>query len=225
MSLKILIVVLLILIAPSVRGLTMVQLESDVRGRSIAFDEKRIPDSVIRAFANDAQKLIAQLGKVIQKRTTIAVNNTAFEYGLPSDFYDVEVVVLQPATPSVPGAVNKNGLSLQYVPMKEFGRGNAPDNDKPSMYSIWDDTLHLNRRSASSEFDTVRVFYYADPRFLTGDTSTIDLPVHAEELLKEYIVAMCFDRLEMEPPNRERTVALIAELETRLYGRPRDEKK
>ena len=111
---------------------------------------------------------------------------------------------------------------IDYVPRRELGRVYDADFNRPAAYSIWNDSLWLNRASLTGN-DTLTLFYLAYPTTLADENAIIDLPTKFLPLLEDYIIRMCFARVNVSLPDV--VVNSILFLEAQLYGRPRDLKK
>ncbi len=209
-----------VIVAP--RAATVAEKMTEVKGGSLAFNDARLPDSVLLWFFNDAQTMIATVGRTNEAETTFVLADTALAYVLPSDFYVLEAVIINP-DPRAEGTTPAYPSALQVVPRRELGKGVVMSPKRPSQVSKWKDSLIFDRASESG-LDTVTVDYFAYPVQLATVTDTIDLPEAYLPLLKDYVMVKCYDRIELTGPARTETEARIKLLEQTLLGRPADEK-
>lgn len=213
-----LVILLLGLTAAADTGL---QLIDRVRERAIWIDVVRFPDDVLVDFINVRQITLATLGK-----TKESSNEYVFAIGLrvdtlPDDFFLIEAVERNPDPAQAVGGTNVHKI-IDYVPRRELGRVYDADFNRPAAYSIWNDSLWLNRASLTGN-DTLTLFYLAYPTTLADENAIIDLPTKFLPLLEDYIIRMCFARVNVSLPDV--VVNSILFLEAQLYGRPRDLKK
>ena len=191
------------------------QVAQSIYNRGVYFDEVRFDTLVLVDFINDAQALIAAIGRTNQAETTIVVSSPQ-TYALPSDFYQVQTVLLN----ADPAAVaDPRRTSLKYVPTEMFGRLFTVKTSRPTQYSIWADSLWVDVGSVTDE-DTVFVFYFARPTELSDTSSTVDLPQQHIPLLKEIVRQMCLERIEYPAgAPEEKAFAIVKMIETALLGR------
>lgn len=200
---------------------TGLQLIDRVRERAIWIDVQRFPDDVLVDFINVRQITLATLGRTKEKSFMydLAIGVRADE--LPADFFLIEAVERNPDPGQTVGGTNVHKI-IDYVPRRELGRVYDADLERPAAYSIWSDSLYLNRASDTG-FDTLVLFYLAYPTTLADENATIDLPVKFLPLLEDYIIRMCYDRVNVSLPDTLNNSILF--LENQLFGRPRDLKK
>jgi hypothetical protein len=201
---------------------TVAQEIKEVFGCSVALDSARFPDSVMIPFVNDAQTSIATMGRTKERQTTFVLTTGQFAYPLPSDFYVVEAVIINRDWAGKDEPDN-HAFALQIVPRRELGKSGMPPAMRPSQVSKWNDSLVFDK-DTKNDLDTITVDYFARPVILDAVTDTIDLPDVYLPLLKDYVLAKCYDRIQLQGPPRTDTEARIKMQEQTLLGRPADEK-
>jgi hypothetical protein len=199
---------------------TVADVSESIHNRGVYFDSVRFPDSVLRDFTNDAQTLIATIGKTKQAETTI-VCGAGYSYPLPGDYFLHWAAILN-ADPAKEYDASNPPHYLDYIPPEKYGHVAFIGSDRPASFTVWGDSLLLNIPSYS-ENDTVSFKYLAEPTALTTDSSTIDLPDAFIPLLKDAVQFMCVDRITY--PGRadaERVLQLTGFLNQAILGRPAD---
>lgn len=199
---------------------TVDDIQKSIRNRGVYFDATRFPDSVLRDFTNDAQTLIATIGKTKQAETTI-VCGSGYSYPLPADYFLFWALILN-ADPAQEYTASNPPHYLDYVPPERYGKVAFVGTDRPSAFTVWGDSLLLNIPSYR-ESDTVSFKYLALPLALTDDTSTVDLPGAYVPLLKDAVQFLCIDRITYPGrTNRESVLQLSQYLTEAILGRKGD---
>ncbi|RJX21807.1 MAG: hypothetical protein C4570_02035 [Ammonifex sp.] len=201
---------------------TLAEMKFDLKARGVYLDSKRFTDTVLNTFFNDQQEAVAAEASCIEKCTTIVLTGDIDKFKLPSDFFLIRTAILN-ANPEVPVSESNRRKALKFVPIEKFGTESFFTTGRPSEFSISEDTLRINVPSKTG-VDTVQVHYFAYPRVLGYDTSTVSLPKEYEVLLKEKVFLMCLQRIQLFGPLMEETQAKIIKLENKLLGRPTDER-
>ncbi len=196
------------------------QMMDRVRERSLWIDGQRFTTSVLLDFINTRQRMIATIGKTKEKDSVIVPAVGVRKIVLPPDFYLVAAVELNPNPQEGIGEATNIWTVLEYVPREQLGRFFTTGDERPSAYSIWGDSLILNRETTTG-LDTLIMMYFAFPVVLSDSTDTIDLPDEWLPLLEDYLIKMCFTRVNLIVPDTlDRNIQY---LENILIGRPRDE--
>jgi len=196
------------------------ELMDKVRERSLWIDGQRFTTSVLLDFINTKQQMISTIGKTKEKDLVMVPGVGVRKILLPSDFYLVAAVELNP-NPQIGIAEPTNLWTvLQYVPREQLGRFFTASDERPSAYSIWGDSLILNRETTTG-LDTLVMMYFASAVALADSTEDIDLPDEYLPLLQDYLIKMCFTRVNLIVPDTlDRNIRY---LENILIGRPKDE--
>jgi hypothetical protein len=214
-------IVFLLLVPPHAQAEMVLDVQNSIYHRGVYFDADRFPDSVLLDFINDAQTLIATISKTKQAETTY-VCGAGYKYPLPSDYYLFWGAILNANPNPVTGEPTPVPYYLDYVPPEKYGSVAFQGDDRPSSYTVWGDSLLLNRPSYS-ETDTITFYYLAEPTVLTEDSSVIDLPSAFIPLLKDAVEYMCINRITYPGRSeREAVLQLTGYLNEAILGRPKD---
>lgn len=210
------------MLASMARADTLGVVITSIRNRGVYFDSERFPDTVLRDFANDAQMLIATIGKTKQSDTSIALVGTGFSYALPSDFYLAWAAIIN-ANPDLDLDDNNRPYYLDYVPSEKYGWSAPTGEGRPTAFTVWSDSLFTDVVSAS-EIDTIALKYFALPTAMTGVGSDIDLPAAYIPLLKDAVQYMCVNRIVFPGrTDKQETLQLAGFLTQAILGRKQDE--
>lgn len=206
-----------LLLAGCVQAETGGEIIQGIYNRGIYFDEKRFTVDVLLDFINDAQEMIAIIGRTNEEHYS-TVLGAGSRMAMPAGFYQVEAVILNPD----PNDANaRRYTSLIYVPIKRLGRVGSHDS-RPAEFSVWKDSLWLDVGSPGST-DTIGILYFSHATALADSSDTVDLPDQHIPLLIDVVRQMCFDRLEVpEMSPEEKALNLVKMIETALLGRPTD---
>lgn len=133
------------------------------------------PDSVLIPIINDAEAMIAHVGKAIERDTTILLDSLVDSYDLPSDF-DGPLLVRKYGKTTVPGI-------LTFVPFPLYSQGYDNQGNVPEHYSIGDNDLWVWPLPTESSKDSLRLVYYASPSGMDSTSDTCDLTGYWERLI------------------------------------------
>jgi hypothetical protein len=195
---------------------------ASIQNRGRHFDTERFPDSVLKDFANDAQTLIATLGKTNQAESTYVLG-AGYKYPLPSDFCLVWGAILNGDPTPADGAPPENRpYFLNYVPPEKYGSMAFPGTDRPSTFTVWGDSLLFDVPSYT-ETDTVTLNYFALPTAMVADSSAVDLPAAFVPLLKDAVEYMCINRIVFPGrADRQEAITLSNFITQAILGRKPD---
>lgn len=208
-----------LLLSVTIFAETGIDLIDKVRQRAIWIDINRFPNGVLLDFINTRQVTLGTLGKTKERDSIYALATGIRKHGLPGDFFLIEAVERNPDPQQASGGTNTHKI-IDFVPRRELGRRFVADENRPAAYSIWNDSLWLNRASDTG-FDTLDLIFFAYPTPLADSSDDIDLPTKFLPLLEDYLIKMCFDRVNISIPDTlNRSIQF---LENQLFSRSRDE--
>lgn len=220
---KLIIILVPLLLAAAVRAETLGGLIDMVHNRGIYFDYDRFDTTTVKEFANDAAELIATLGRTNQSQSTIVLTQDILAFALPSDYLFPGTAILSADPDGDPDGENHTRRRLNYVPIDQYGTKFAAGTGRPEQFSIWNDSLILERPSLTGS-DTVWFFYFSTPTTMSADTSTVDLPDTYLPILREVLVQMCMERITAPSRSpREEGLALLQMIKEALLGREADQ--
>lgn len=199
---------------------TLQDIIDDSHNRAVWLDYQRFPDSILTDFINDRQRTISIIGTTNQKLVTWVPGVDTSKFLIPSDFYLLEAVELNADPQEAIGGTNFQ-KGLKFVPKRDLGKYYTRERVRPTTFSIWGDTLYLNRATWTG-FDTLHISYFAYARDMIHADSVVDLPDAYISLLKDYVLVRCLFRVSIAVPDTlDRSVAFQ---EAILLGRSRDER-
>jgi hypothetical protein len=214
---------LTVLLCSPAKSETVAQLISSVRQRSVLIDQTRFPDTTVMNFTNDELIRLTVIGQTLQKETTYVVSSTNRSYRLPVKFYLPLAAILN-GNPNGKPEEAVQRIRLQYVPLALTGAVfTVKSTGRPTQFSQWGDSLLLNATSETGS-DTVWLDYFAYPKRLTATTDTVQIPDAFLPLLKDRVLLTCYGRMVATPPNQSQIEKEIIDLETKLLGRPTDDR-
>lgn len=204
-----------------VSGVTKGEIVGDIARsvwtRGVYLDKIRFDGDVLLSLTNDAQDLIATIGRTNQADTSIVMDVGEIKWSLPSDWFEVFAVHISPDQ-TVEGA---RVTRLKYVPADEWGKEFEDDISRASQYTIWGDTLIVEMASAVE--DTLTIRYFALPTSAADTSGTVDLPARYIPMLKEIVVQACIERITFPSRSpRDEGLALTRLVQEALLNREVD---
>ena len=211
-----------LLVTGMASGETVGQLAQSVWYRGVYFDKVRFDTTVIVSLTNDAQQLIATIGRTNQADTTIIMDIDETKWRLPSDWFEVFAVHLSYDQAGDMSSDDQQYRVLQYVAIERWGKDfSGSDETRPNQYTVWGDTLIVEKASVFE--DTLAIRYFALPTLAADTSDVIDLPDRYLPMLKEVVIQACIERISFPSRSpRDEGMALTRLVQEALLNRETD---
>lgn len=215
-------ILILILVNVNAYPETLADLHQSIYTKGIYIDQHRFPTTVLTRFFNEYLIELVCQARTNESDATIELTADSTVFEMPSDFYLIEAVLLNPDPDFALSSTNK-WEAMKFIPRRDFGKSGTYKSGRPEQYSIWNDSIRFETPSEDGE-DTVIVSYFRYPRVLVDDTNTVDIPDNYLHLLKEYVRLECLFRIKPGGPGYQMLKEDVRALELRILGRPEDER-